>query len=149
MEFSKIAVSVAAIGLFGVAVAQDQTRVHVEVISDDTAHEAVRIELDSDDMGFNLHDMQEGENQAIVDKQGRTVLVTREADGFTFNVEGKTIKMPLIDGDHGSKVALHGEHSEHDENVEVHVVHDLIEVDGDQNEHHKVKVIKKVEVVSD
>ena len=102
MAFSKIVVSVAAIGLFGVAIAQDQTRVQIEVIADDTDHEVVRIELDSDDMDFNLHDMQEGENRSIVDKDGRAILVTRNADGYSFDVDGKTIDMPLMaDGHHG------------------------------------------------
>ena len=119
MAFSKIVVSVAAIGLFGVAVAQDQTRVQIEVISDDGDHDAVRIELDSDDMGFNLHDMQEGENRSIVDKDGRTILVTRNADGFSFNVDGKTIDMPLIaSGHHGVVIA----DAEHGENVDVRVM---------------------------
>ena len=71
MAFSKVVVSVAAIGLFGVAIAQDQTRVQIEVISDDTDHEAVRIELDSDNMGFNLHDMQEG-REPLDRRQGRS-----------------------------------------------------------------------------
>jgi hypothetical protein len=119
MEFSKIVVSLAAIGLFGVAVAQDQTRVQIEVISDDGDHEAVRLELDSDDMGFNLHDMQEGENRSIVDKDGRTILVTRNADGYSFDVDGKTIDMPLVaSGHHGVVIA----DAEHGENVDVRVM---------------------------
>jgi hypothetical protein len=119
MAYSKIVVSVAAIGLFGVAIAQDQTRVQIEVISDDTDHEAVRIELDSDEMGFNLHDMQEGENRSIVDKDGRTILVTRNADGYSFDVDGKTIDMPLMaSGHHGVVIADAG----HGENVDVRVM---------------------------
>ncbi len=119
MAFSKIVVSVAAIGLFGVAVAQDQTRVQIEVISDDANHDAVRIELDSDEMGFNLHDMQEGENRSIVDKDGRTILVTRNADGYSFDVDGKTIDMPLVvSGHHGVVIA----DAEHGENVDVRVM---------------------------
>jgi hypothetical protein len=119
MEFSKIVAGAAAIGLFGVAIAQDQTRVQIEVISDDGDHEAVRLELDSDDMGFNLHDMQEGENRSIVDKDGRTILVTRNADGYSFDVDGKTIDMPLVaSGHHGVVIA----DAEHGENVDVRVM---------------------------
>ena len=119
MAFSKIAVSVAAIGLFGAAIAQDQTRVQIEVISDDADHEAVRVELDSDEIGFNLHDMQEGENRSIVDKDGRTILVTRNADGYSFDVDGKTIDMPLmVSGRHGVVIA----DADHGENVDVRVM---------------------------
>jgi hypothetical protein len=56
----------------------------------------VRIDLDSDEMDFNLHDMQVGENRAIVDKSGRSILVTRGENNFTFDVDGKTIEMPLF-----------------------------------------------------
>ena len=119
MAFSKVVVSIAAVGLFGVAIAQDQTRVQIEVISDDTDHEAVRIELDSDEMGFNLQDMQEGENRSIVDKDGRTILVTRNADGYSFDVDGKTIDMPLIaSGRHEVIIA----DAHHGENMDVRVM---------------------------
>jgi hypothetical protein len=119
MAYSRILVSITAVGLFGVAVAQDQTRVQIEVISDDASHDVVRMELDSDDMGFNLHDMQEGENRSIVDKDGRTILVTRNADGYSFDVDGKTIDMPLVaDGHHGVVIA----DAEHGENVDVRVM---------------------------
>ena len=90
--------------------------------------------------------MQEGENQAIVDEQGRTILITREADGFRFDVDGKSIKMPLLNGDHESMMKIH---SEHDENVEVHIVKDVVELDGDHDGEHTIKIVKKVEVVSE
>jgi len=119
MAYSKIAVSVAAIGLFGIAIAQDQTRVQIEVISDDADHEPVHIALDSDEMGFNLHDMQEGENRSIVDKDGRTILVTRNADGYSFDVDGKSIDMPLIaSGHHGVVIS----DADRGENVDVRVM---------------------------
>ena len=146
MIISKAVTSLIAIGLFGAALAQEEARVKIEVITDDGNDDGIHMAIDSDDLGFNLHDMQEGENQAIVDEQGRTILVTREADGFTFDVDGKSIKMPLISADHERMIAMHGEH---DENVEVHVVHDVVEVYGEHDEHHEVKVVKKVEVISD
>ena len=146
MAISKVVTSLVAVGMFGAAIAQEEARVKIEVMTDHGDGDAVHMAIDSEDLGFNLHDMQEGENQAIVDDQGRTILVTREANGFTFEVEGKTIKMPMISADHENMIALHGEH---DENVEVHVVHDVVEVDGSHDEVHDVKIVKKVEVVSD
>ena len=53
-------------------------------------------------MGFNLHDMQEGEMQSITDESGRSILITREADGFKFDVDGKTIELPIFDVEHGA-----------------------------------------------
>jgi hypothetical protein len=68
-------------------------KVEIKVISDD-GDGNTHLVLDSDDMNFNLHDMQIGENQSIVDKEGRAVLITRKEDGFEFQVDGKTIDMP-------------------------------------------------------
>ena len=94
----------------------------------------IRIELDSDELDFDLHDMQVGENQAIVDSQGRNILVTREESGFLFDVDGKSIRLPILDSDH-DRVWV--EKSDVDTDVDVHVVHDeLHQGDG-------VKVIKK------
>ena len=146
MNTAKVAISLIALGMFGMALAQEEPRVKLEFITDEGADEAVHLQFDSDELGFNLHDMQVGENQAIVDEQGRTVLVTREEDGFTFNVDGKTISMPALHAGHGDVMVMHGDH---DTNVEVEVLHELTEADGAHKDHHQVKVVKKIEVVSD
>ena len=44
--------------------------------------------------GFDMHSMQVGETQSIIDEAGRSVLVTREEDGFRFDVDGKTVNVP-------------------------------------------------------
>jgi hypothetical protein len=77
--------------------AEQHTKMKIKVVSDDGDGET-RLVLDSDELGFSLHDMQVGENQSIVDREGRPVLVTRTADGFEFEVDGKTIQMPDVDG---------------------------------------------------
>jgi hypothetical protein len=146
MNVAKVITSLVAVGLFGVAVAQDQTRVEIEVQADDAHGDSMHIALDGDDLGVDLHDMQEGENQAIVDEQGRTILITREADGFRFDVDGKSIKMPMLHEDSETMMKIH---SEHDANVDVHVVHDVVEIDGEHDGEHTVKIVKKVEVVSE
>jgi hypothetical protein len=58
--------------------------------------------------------MQVGENRSIVDKEGRTVLITRNEDGYSFDIDGKTIDMPLI-GAHGEKMewTIDAEHDKH------------------------------------
>jgi len=76
------------------------TRVMQIAIDDGSDGEEIVLNLNGDDMGFDLHDMQEGESHSIVDESGRAILITRKADGFTFNVDGKTIDMPLFDGEH-------------------------------------------------
>lgn len=91
-------------------------------IADSSDDGEIRIVLDSDDLGFSLHDMQLGENQAIVDKEGRSILITRTEEGFRFEVDGKTINMPAFDSD-----------------MNLHVTHDELSEDGQ----HHVRVIKK------
>lgn len=146
MNVAKVMTSLIAIGLFGAALAQDETRIKIDVKTDDGSGDGVHIALGAGDLGVNLHEMQEGENQAIVDEQGRTILITREADGFRFDVDGKSIKMPLIDGNHETMVKLHGEHRK---NVDVHIVKDIVEIDGDHEGERTVKIVKKVEVVTE
>jgi len=98
-----------------------KTKMHIELI-DDSNDGAFRIVLDSDEMGFNLHDMQVGENRSVVDKSGKSILVTREENGFTFNVDGETIEMPMLDGGHHGAVWVG---AEHDPDVNVHVMKDV------------------------
>ena len=81
-----------------IAAEETKTKMVIAVVDAGSQGE-VRIELDSDDLGFNLHDMQEGENHSVVDESGRTILITREAEGIRFEIDGKTIKMPLFDGE--------------------------------------------------
>ncbi len=98
MKLRKLALVFAALGMATAAFAGDQmkTKMAIAVIDSDS-HGEVRLDLDSDELGFDLQDMQEGENRSIVDKSGRSILITREADGYSFDVDGKTIKMPLFD----------------------------------------------------
>lgn len=108
--------------LAGTALAGEEikTKVAIALVDSDVGGE-VRLEFDSDEVGFNLHDMQEGENRSIVDKSGRTVLITREADGYKFDIDGKTIRMPSFDGEHrGATGVSDGDVTD----VDVHVMHD-------------------------
>jgi hypothetical protein len=122
MNIRNISLLLASLALAGVALAGEETKMKMAIaLVDSDSDGEIRLELDGDELGFNLHDMQEGENRAIVDKEGRNVLITREADGFKFDIDGKTIKMPLFDGEH------HGATWVSDGNVEdvdIHAMHD-------------------------
>lgn len=112
-----------------------QTKMKMVVVDASEAGET-RIELNSDELGFDLHDMQVGENQAIVDATGRNILVTREEDGFAIDVDGKTIKLPALDGSHDRVwVQKFGD----DEDIDVHVIHDETHEQDGQD----IKIIKK------
>lgn len=105
MKFKQFAVFV-VIGLFATTVWSGEERhekIEVKVISDGGS-DGTHLVLDSEELGFNLQDMQVGENQSVVDKDGRAVLITRNEDGYSFEVDGKTIDMPAFDGHVEKKV---------------------------------------------
>jgi len=114
MNTRQIALLLATVLFAATAYAGDNEhhKMRIEVVSDDGDGET-RLTLDSDKLGFKLRDMQLGENRSVVDEEGRTVLITRLEDGYAFDVDGKTINMPLP-----------GNHGEHHGNVDVRVVHD-------------------------
>ena len=90
----------AVIGLFATTVWSGEEMHHtmkIAIVEADGDSET-RIELNSDDLGFSLHEMQVGEYRSIVDKEGRSILVTRGEENFTFEVDGKTIEMPVFGG---------------------------------------------------
>lgn len=104
MKLKQLAAMTGIAMLTFTAYAGDKNHVmKIEIASDDGAGET-RLVLDSDELGFDLHDMQVGENQSIVDSEGRPVLITRTEDGHTFDVDGKTIEMPDMMTVHGENV---------------------------------------------
>ncbi len=101
----------------------------------------VTIAINSEELGFDwreLHDMQEGENRSIIDESGRSILVTREANGFTFNIDGEIVEMPAVFGGyHRMESADYTDYTDA-KDVNVHVVrrtraegmHEMHDMDG-------------------
>lgn len=120
MKFKQVAVLAAAVLFATAAFSGDKVHqvMEIKVVSDDGTGESV-IELDSDTLGFDMHEMQVGENRSVVDKNGRAVLITRKEEGFSLEVDGKTIDLPPVRGHHGAKARAHGGH---DADVDVRVV---------------------------
>lgn len=77
-------------------------KIAIEVVGEDGNH-GKNFMINSDDLGFDLNEMQVGESRSIVDESGQTVLITRGEEGFSFNIDGETIELPKFEG---------GEHSE-------------------------------------
>ena len=100
---------------------KEHHKVEIKVIADDGDGETY-LALDSDDLGFNLHDMEVGENRSIVDKEGRSILVTRGEESFSFDIDGKTIEIPAFEGHGGGDVWA--SKVDHVEDINVHVMHD-------------------------
>jgi hypothetical protein len=102
---------------------KDHHKMEIRVIADNGDGET-HLTLDSDDLGFNLHDMEVGENRSIVDKEGRSILVTRGEESFSFDIDGKTIEMPAFDGHNRGNVWISkGDMAPHAD-IDVRVMHD-------------------------
>ena len=132
MNFRKILLGALALGLAGSALADDNVAMKMSIAVVDGAGEK-NFTIDSDNLGFDLHDMQEGESRSIVDEAGQAILITRTSDGFSLNIDGETIDLPSFDGESHGGMMWSGEGGGSD--VDVHVIHDtnvatMVEMDG-------------------
>jgi hypothetical protein len=110
------------------ALASEQRKMHIEIaVDDDTTGQ--EFSFNSDDMGFDLQQMQVGESQTITDDSGNAALVTRTEGGFQFDVDGKTIDIPSHTSEDGLVV------------IEMEDVVEIENIDAD--EEHKVIIIRK------
>ena len=94
--------------IFGTALANAQETEHeikmqIIVTGDGSDGENV-INWTSNDPNIDLQNMQIGESQAIVDDSGRSILVTKEAEGLRFDIDGESIVIP----DFGEMENVHG-----------------------------------------
>ena len=113
------------------AYAGEHSKMEIKVISKG-ADSAVRIS--SDDLDFNLLEMQVGENRSIVDSNGKNVLITRTEDGFDLDVDGEVVKIPDPGKLHGVK--------DYDADVDVNVIHKKVHI-GDAQESGAVIVTRE------
>jgi hypothetical protein len=95
-------------------------KMEIKVIADG-GDGATHLTLDSDELGFNLHDMQVGENRSIIDKEGRSILVTRTEENFSFDIDGKSIEIPALHGHDGSNVWV--SKGDHTVDIDVRAIH--------------------------
>lgn len=111
------------IGLAGSAMADGEAKIkmEIEVIGEDGTT-GNHFMIKSDDLGFELEDLQIGESRSIVDESGQNILVTRGEEGFSFNIDGEIIELPGING--GAHGGVHWI-SDGDEDVNVHVMRDV------------------------
>lgn len=98
-----------------------KTKMAIEVIGEDGTN-GKHFMINSDDLGFELEDLQVGESRSIVDESGQAILITRGQDGFSFNIDGETIEIPDFQGgEHGGMHWI----AAGDDDVNVHVMRDL------------------------
>lgn len=64
------------------------------IVTADAETAPVNVTLDSDELGFSLTDLADGETRSVVDSNGQTVLVTRDGDNFRIDIDGQKIDLP-------------------------------------------------------
>lgn len=114
MIFKKTAVLIWAILLATAAIAGEQHRTKIEIQVDDDESGLQSFKFDSEDAGFNLHDLAVGETRVLTGESGNTAQVTRTEDGFEMEVNGEKIDlggMHDMEGMH--RVAVHGDMKKH------------------------------------
>ena len=78
------------------ALAQDEEQMEMQIyVAGATGGESETIHwIGSGQAGLDMQTMQIGESQSFVDESGRAILVTREQEGFRFDIDGETIVLP-------------------------------------------------------
>jgi len=100
MSLQKSIFVAAALAFATAALAEEVAETKIQIsIDDGDGNAAIHLNLDSESTGFNMHEMQLGETQSIVDESGRAILITREENGYQLDIAGETVHLPLIDGD--------------------------------------------------
>lgn len=94
--------------IFSAAAADvEEKQVMKIVVAGDPSGDSTAFHWSSDDSDFDMQGMQLGETHSIVDESGSSVLITREAEGFKFDIDGETIIVPDFDID-GAHMAFAG-----------------------------------------
>ena len=106
------------------AVAGDEKKAQIIIAVDGDDGGKQVMHFVGDDAGTVLDDLEVGEKQTLTDTDGRQVTVQRTADGMVFEVDGQTIEMPEIHGEHHVEIhaAGHGKEVQIEERREVRVV---------------------------
>jgi len=109
MRTLKLAVIAVLVTFAAATFADEEHQMKFEIIvAEDGADESTKIHWSSDNADFDMQDMQVGESRSIVDDEGRAILITRAADGFKMDIDGKTIELPELPGmgPHGAHMAF-------------------------------------------
>ena len=115
----------------GAAIAGEEHRTEIKIAIDgeDNGHSV--FSFDSDDSGIDLYELEVGEAKTYTDKDGNEVTVTRNEDGFQFEVAGETIVVAdVLHNEHDLKM-LHLAHESENVVVEKHHKVHMVQTDED------------------
>jgi hypothetical protein len=108
--------------IYSAAIAADEVERKMAVkvvVAGDGADESSDFSWTSDNMDFDMQDLAVDETWALESASGRDVSVTRSENGFSFEIDGKTVEMPDI-GAHGTHMAfVNADDMDHEIDIEV------------------------------
>ncbi len=106
--------------IFSAAAADvEEKQVMKIVVAVDSSGDSTAFHWSSDDSDFDMQGMQLGETHSIVDESGSSILITREAEGFKFDLDGETIIVPDFDIDGAHMAFVGGSDFSTDVDVEI------------------------------
>lgn len=80
------------------AIAVEKHETRIKIVTDDSSGEVFTWQ--SSESGADISDLEVGDSRTLRGDDGREARVTRTADGFEFDVAGKTIELPdFVEGD--------------------------------------------------
>lgn len=115
----------------------------VIAIDDGTEDGQVFIDVDDAHDAIDIANLQIGESRSIVDRQGRSILLTRTQTGLDLNVDGKVIALPSYD-DPGADPTAAGD-IDADVDVRRHI-HIERTIEGDDVDHDTVTIISSAAI---
>ena len=93
------------------AVASEERRTEIKIAVDSDENGLSEFRFDSQDAGFDIDELEVGETKTYTDDDGNEVQVTRNEDGFEFDVAGETIV--VADATHDENVLIEKHHKVH------------------------------------
>ncbi len=115
----------------GAAIAGEQHRaeIKIEIDGDDNGHSVFK--FDSQDSGIDLYELEVGETKTYTDDDGNEVKVTRDENGFEFDVAGEKIVVADVMHDEHDLKMLHLAHEGENVVVEKHHKVHMVKTDDD------------------
>jgi hypothetical protein len=115
--------ALAALLVFGAATAQEvEEKMQLKVVVG--GDEATEVNWTSSEMDFDMQDLAIGESRTFENDSGNPVTITRAEEGFSFDIDGKTVMMPDL-GAHGTHMAF----------ADASGIHGAVDIDMDSDVH--------------
>ena len=115
----------------GAAIAGEEHRAEIRIEIDGDDNGTSVFKFDSQDSGIDLYELEVGESKTYTDDDGNEVTVTRDENGFEFDVAGEKIVVADVMHDEHDLKMLHLAHEGENIVVEKHHKVHMVQTDND------------------